>query len=113
MPQSGSPTAICLRHLGKQEEAIAAYRKANEQAGILIDAYMRLADLKTYRFSEAETARMQQLLSPDLSKRRIRANLYFTLGAAYGDQKRYAESFEQLRPKANALLRARWHELRS
>ncbi len=36
-----------LRHLGKQEEAIAAYRKANEQAGILIDAYMRLADLKT------------------------------------------------------------------
>jgi tetratricopeptide (TPR) repeat protein len=93
-----------LRHLGKQEDAVAAYRKANEQAGDSIDAYMRLADLKTYRFSEAETARMQQLLSPGLSKEE-RANLCFTLGAAYGDQKRYAESFENC-AKANALLRA-------
>ena len=93
-----------LRHLGKQEDAVAAYRKANEQAGDSIDAYMRLADLKTYRFSEAEAARMQQLLSPGLSKEE-RANLCFTLGAAYGDQKRYAESFENC-AKANALLRA-------
>jgi tetratricopeptide (TPR) repeat protein len=93
-----------LRYLGKQEEAVTAYRQANECAGDSIDAYMRLADLKTYRFSEAETARMRQLLSPDLSTEE-RANLYFALGTACGDQKRYAESFESY-AKANALLRA-------
>jgi tetratricopeptide (TPR) repeat protein len=93
-----------LRHLGKQEEAVTAYRKANEYAGDSVDAYMRLADLKTYRFSEAETARMQQLLSPDLSTEE-RANLCFALGTAYGDRKRYAEAFDSY-AKANALLRA-------
>ena len=93
-----------LRHLGKEEEAVTAYRKANEYGGDSIDAYMRLADLKTYRFSEVETARMQQLLLPDLPTE-VRANLYFALGAAYGDLKRYAESFDSC-AKANALLRA-------
>jgi len=92
-----------LRYLGKQDEAITAYHKANQYAGDSIAAYMRLADLKTYRFSEADTARMQQLLSPDLSIE-DRANLCFALGAAYGDQKRYAESFDSY-AKANALLR--------
>jgi tetratricopeptide (TPR) repeat protein len=94
-----------LRHLGKQEEAIIAYHKANEYAGDSIAAYTRLADLKTYRFSEAETARMQaQLVLPDLSKEE-RANLCFALGTAYGDQKRYTESFDSC-AKGNALLRA-------
>jgi len=94
-----------LRHLGKQEEAVTAYRKANEHAGDSVAAYMRLNDLKTYRFSEAETARMQaQLMLPDLSKEE-RANLCYALGAAYGDQNRYAESFDSY-AKANALLRA-------
>jgi tetratricopeptide (TPR) repeat protein len=92
-----------LRHLGKQEEAIITYHKANEYAGDSIAAYTRLAE--TYRFSEAETARMQaQLVLPDLSKEE-RANLCFALGTAYGDQKRYAESFDSY-AKANALLRA-------
>ena len=86
-----------LRHLGKQEEAIVAYQKAN--------AYTRLADLKTYRFSEAETTCMQaQLVLPDLSKDE-HVNLCFALGTAYGDQKRYAESFDSY-AKGNALLRA-------
>ena len=86
-----------LRHLGKQEEAIIAYQKAN--------AYTRLADMKTYHFSETETTRMQaQLALPDLSKEE-RVNLCFALGTAYGDQKRYAESFDSC-AKGNALLRA-------
>ncbi|MBV8798479.1 MAG: sulfotransferase [Alphaproteobacteria bacterium] len=93
-----------LRHLGKQEDAVQAYRKASESGEASIAAYMRLADLKTYRFSEAETARMQALSARLDIPAEERANLWFALGAAYGDQKRYAEAFNSC-AKANALLR--------
>lgn len=94
-----------LRHLGRLEEAIAAYRSANEHAGDSVAAYTRLADLKTYRFSEAETTRMQALrASPNLSQEEG-ANLCFALGDAYGDQGCYSKSFDSY-AKGNALLRA-------
>ncbi|HVU21986.1 MAG TPA: sulfotransferase [Rhizomicrobium sp.] len=93
-----------LRHLDKPEEAISAYRSANMLGGDSVNAYMRLADMKTYRFSGEDTARMGQLMSPGLSGE-DRVNLCFALGAALGDQKRYAESFENF-AKANAFLRA-------
>ena len=94
-----------LRTAGHQEQAVAVYQHANTHAPDRITGYIRLADLKTYRFSEAETARMQtHLASPNLSKDE-RADLYFALGKAYGDEKRYAESFDSY-AKGNALQRA-------
>jgi predicted Zn-dependent protease len=52
-----------LRGPGFQDECIAAYRKAVELDPSLTDVYLRLCDLKTYRFSDTEIEQMQAQLS--------------------------------------------------
>jgi tetratricopeptide (TPR) repeat protein len=93
-----------LRGSESQDQCVAAYRKALELAPSLSAAYTHLADLKTYRFTTAEIARMEtQLALPGLPAAN-RAEFGSALGKAYGDEKLYAKSFDYY-AKSNALRR--------
>jgi Tfp pilus assembly protein PilF len=92
-----------LRAFGAADECIAAYCRALELAPSASAPYASLADLKTYRFTGEEIARMEQLLSAGLPAGE-RADLHSALGKAYGDEKSYAKAFDNY-AKGNALRR--------
>jgi tetratricopeptide (TPR) repeat protein len=97
--------AHALKTIGRTDEAIAAYRAAAAARSRFGEAYWSLANLKTYRFSEAEVARMRlDENAPDI-KIEDRYNLCFALGKAYEDMGAYAESFAYYE-RGNALKRA-------
>ncbi|MBV8978380.1 MAG: sulfotransferase [Alphaproteobacteria bacterium] len=82
-----------LKTLGRREDCIAAYRKAASLLPGLGDAYWSLANLKTYRFGDAEVETLrQQVARPDM-KGENRALFCFALGKALEDLGRYEESF--------------------
>ena len=84
-----------LKTVGRQEDAIEAYRaaiKAREQAGV---AYWSLANLKTFRFTPEEIEAMQE----DVTAQKMAATEYFhlcfSLGKALEDAGQY-EPQEQI-----------------
>jgi tetratricopeptide (TPR) repeat protein len=94
--------AHALKTLGKQQEAIDAYHAAIACRPSYGDAYWSLANLKTYRFPEAEIAQMRaQEQIPDIS-REDRYHLCFALGKALEDRGDYADSFRYYE-RGNAL----------
>ena len=95
----------CLKSVGRRQEAIHAYRKAAAVKPSFGDAYWSLANLKTYRFSEDEIARMRQEEAAPAANPADRCHLCFALGKAYEDQKEYAESW-QFYERGNALKHA-------
>ncbi len=97
--------AHALKTLGRTAEAIASYHEAAACRPDFGDAYWSLANLKTYRFSEAEVAAMRAAES-DASTRTVdRYHLCFALGKALEDRGEYAESFRYYE-RGNALKRA-------
>jgi tetratricopeptide (TPR) repeat protein len=93
-----------LRTGGRSEEAIAAYRKAAEIRPGCGEAWFCLSNLKTFRFTDEEIARMQtQAAAPDLSDD-DRLQLEFALGKALEDAREYGASFEHY-VRGNALRR--------
>jgi tetratricopeptide (TPR) repeat protein len=97
--------AHCLKTLGRQEEAIEAYRASAAARPNFGDAYWSLANLKTYRFTEAEIARMQgEQAAPGISLA-DRYHLCFALGKAFEDRSDYERSW-QFYERGNALKRA-------
>ena len=63
--------AHALKTLGRQSQAVASYRTAFELAPSFGDAYWSLANLKTYRFSGEDVARMrEQERAADIGRRR-------------------------------------------
>jgi len=83
-----------LKTAGRQEEAIAAYRRALDLAPELGEAYWSLANLKTVHFAAAEIAVMNnQLARADLG-REDQLHLHFALGKALEDAGDYAASFD-------------------
>ncbi len=97
--------AHALKTLGKQSEAVASYRTAFELRPSFGDAYWSLANLKTYRFADADIARMrEQERAPDIGGE-DRYHLCFALGKALEDRGDYAESFGYYR-RGNALKKA-------
>jgi len=96
-----------LRAAGKQEGAIAAYRKAIELEPTLGVAYNNLAHLKTFRFSDAYIGAMEQLLKRSGLTPEGRMNLQFALAKACEDRGNYGRAFE-LYAKANAAARLRF-----
>ena len=98
--------AHSLKTLGRREEAIAAYHAAAESRAGYGDAYWSLANLKTYRFSDAEIERMQSAeATAEGSSPVDRYHLCFALGKALEDREAYAPSFEYY-ARGNALKRA-------
>jgi len=78
---------------GKQSEAVASYRSSIAAKPDHGDAYYALANLKTYRFEDAEIAAMrEQVERADLAFM-DRVHLSFALGKAYEDRGDYAHSF--------------------
>lgn len=82
-----------LKTLGRQGEAITAYRHAYASKPDFGDAYWSLANLKTYRFSDAELAAMRRLEADGSTASVDRYHLCFALGKALEDRGEYADAF--------------------
>lgn len=82
-----------LKYAGRQDEAVEALRTALAQSPALGEAWWELANLKTFRFDDADIAAMQaQLERPTLDDKQ-RAPIEFSLGKAFEDRDDYAASF--------------------
>lgn len=94
-----------LKTVGRTEEAIDSYRAAALARPNFGDAYWSLANLKMYRFTDAEMARMRaEEASPDTGPV-DRYHLCFALGKALEDRRETAESWTYYE-RGNALKRA-------
>ena len=80
---------------GNHDEAVESYRASYASKHDHGDAYFGLANLKTYRFTDAEISQMQKLLERQDIGFGDRVNLCFSLGKAYEDRKDYQSAFEQ------------------
>jgi tetratricopeptide (TPR) repeat protein len=97
--------AHALKTLGRQQQAIESYRAAAEVNPSFGDAYWSLANLKTYRFSDEEIAKMQAQEAAPATRLIDRYHLCFALGKAYEDRAQYGESF-QYYERGNALKKS-------
>ena len=86
--------AHSLKTLGRQTESIESYRTAAAARADFGDAYWSLANLKTYRFTEDEIARMRAAEAAATTSVVDRCHLCFALGKALEDGGEYAASFQ-------------------
>ena len=92
-PEAWMSYGNSLRAAGRHDECVAAYKKVVELRPNFGEAWWSLSDLKTFKFSAAETDEIRrQLARPDLSHE-DRLHLDFTLGKVLEDESNYAESF--------------------
>jgi tetratricopeptide (TPR) repeat protein len=97
--------AHSLKTLGRQSDAIDEYRSAARKRSDFGDAYWSLANLKTYRFTEAELERMRSAEAAATTAPVDRYHMCFALGKACEDRGEYAESW-RFYERGNALKRA-------
>lgn len=97
--------AHSFKALGKQQESIESYRAAAAARPGFGDAYWSLANLKTYRFTEGEIARMRDAEESSSIAPADRYHLCFALGKAFEDQAQFSESWLYYE-RGNALKRA-------
>ncbi|MBT8078721.1 MAG: sulfotransferase [Gammaproteobacteria bacterium] len=88
-----SARAHALKTIGRTDEAIASYRQAYRHKPDYGDAYWSLANLKTYRFDDAELRQMREMEALDSTSTVDRIHLCFALGKALEDRAEYGESF--------------------
>lgn len=93
-----------LKTVARQDDAIAAYRRAIAIAPTLGDAWWSLANLKIVGFGRENVAAMREAL-PRAGRAEDRYHLHFALGKALEDMRDYAASFEHY-ALGNALRRA-------
>ncbi len=92
-PQLHLTLGHALKTVGDAAEAIDAYRAAYAVRPDFGDAFWSLANLKTYRFTDAELAQMRQAESEPLTALADRYHLCFALGKALEDRGDYPASF--------------------
>jgi tetratricopeptide (TPR) repeat protein len=97
--------AHSLKTLGRTQEAIDAYHAAAALRPSFGDAYWSLANLKTYRFTPEEMARMRTEEAATGTARADRYHLCFAIGKGLEDDGEYAESFAYYE-RGNALKKA-------
>jgi tetratricopeptide (TPR) repeat protein len=97
--------AHTLKTLGRRDEAIAEYHAAAAARAGYGDAWWSLANLKTYRFADAEVDQMRAAESAASTSLTDRYQLCFALGKALEDQEQYQTSFEYY-ARGNALKRS-------
>ncbi len=95
----------CLQAVGQREEATESYRVAAAIKPGFGDAWWSLANLKMYRFSEAEVPRMRIEWKRGPLRPADRWHLCFALGKALEDRGEYAESW-RFYVRGNTLRRA-------
>ena len=104
-PELHLSIAHALKTLGRTEEAVDSYHAAVAARTSFGEAYWSLANLKTYRFTDAELDRMRS----EETRREIapvdRYHLCFAVGKALEDRAEYAESFRYYE-RGNALKKA-------
>jgi tetratricopeptide (TPR) repeat protein len=96
--------AHSLKTLGSTEAAVAEYRSAADCRPGYGEAYWSLANLKTYRFTDAEIGRMRAAEATPTAAGADRYHLCFALGKALEDRGEFAQSFEYY-SRGNALKR--------
>lgn len=94
-----------LRTRGDYEQAVESYLSALDHHPFHGEAYYSLANLKTYRFSAEEIARMRQLQDNSNLSHADQVFLFFALGKACEDLENYDESFA-FYARGNQLKRA-------
>ena len=104
-PASWISYGHALKGAGKQDEGVQAYRKAIELLPQLGGGYWSLANLKTFRFTDADIAEMHRQIERGNLRIEARVQFFFSLGKAYEDQKKYELAFENYQ-KGNALWRS-------
>ncbi len=93
-----------LRTTGRVAECIDAYQRALSMEPTLGEAWWSLANLKTYRFTEADVRAMRQALSDTRLSNDERLHFEFALGKALEDAAAYEQSFAHY-AAGNALRR--------
>jgi tetratricopeptide (TPR) repeat protein len=81
------------RTLGRRADSEASYKAVLAAEPANAEAYWSLADLKNYAFSDTELEAMQGQLAQGVGERAGGAQLYFALGKALEQRRRYAEAF--------------------
>jgi len=97
-----------LKTLGRQSEAIGAYRATAAARPSFGDAYWSLANLKTYRFTDEEIARMHAQHTAETVTVVDRYHLTFALGKALEDRGEYEGAFRYY-AQGNALKKRECH----
>jgi len=93
-----------LKTEGRLDDCIGAYRKSIDLQPAFGEAYWSLANLKTFRFTEADLWEMEaQLALPEITDA-DRWQFHFALGKAFEDAGDFKWSFEHY-AKGNALYR--------
>ena len=97
-----------LKTVGRQAEAIEAYRRATVLRPAASEAWWSLSNLKTFRFEDAEIAEMERQLARDDLGEEQRVQFSFALAKAREDRGEYARAFE-LYTAGNRARRALEH----
>jgi tetratricopeptide (TPR) repeat protein len=92
-PELHLSIAHALKTLGRTPEAIESYRAAAAVRPSFGEAYWSLANLKTYRFTDAEISRMRTEERRKTIAPADRYHLCFAIGKALEDRAEYAESY--------------------
>jgi predicted Zn-dependent protease len=82
-----------LKYAGRREDAIAGYRRAIAVAPRHGEAWFRLGDVKTYRFTAEEENIMRALVASDDLDLSQRAYLYYALARARADAGDHGQAF--------------------
>ena len=93
-----------LKTARRHGDSVSAYRRAIAMQPTLGEAYWSLANLKIFKFTEADIAAHRQALQRQDLSEDDRLHFEFSLGKALEDEGSYQESFEHY-SKANAIGR--------
>lgn len=102
--------AFMLKTVGRQADAVVAYRQALEIDPGNSLAWWGLSNLKTVRFSEDDIRTIQQALQDEQRLQEERIHLCFALGKALDDASRFEEAFEAYSSAARLRLASRPHD---
>ena len=78
-----------LKTLGRQEEALECYREAIRLRPTFGEAYWSMANLKIFKFEDAEVAEMEKQVKEGEFSDSTEAHFRFALGKAYEDKRDY------------------------
>ena len=90
-----------LKTVGRQEESVAAYRRALDNQPDLGEVWWSLANLKTVKFTDEDVAAMEAAIAGEPSSEDA-LHLHFALGKAHGDRAEAEPSFGHI-AAGNAL----------
>ena len=97
-----------LKTVGRQGEAVAAYRTALSMQPDLGEAYWSLSDLKTFEFDDADIVHMRAALERSVADQENFVHLSFALGKALEDKGEFDESYRHY-SRGNAARRRTVH----